>query len=92
MTGWAAGTDKAGGRGGHCSVGVVGRARGKGGGDGGTSTTAGDGGTGTAGMGGGIDHLTGTAGSCYNTVWTPTLCKPDTSDRPLFVFSSTYLI
>jgi hypothetical protein len=24
---------------------------------------------------------------CYNTVRTPTLCKPDTSDRPLFVFS-----
>jgi hypothetical protein len=21
-------------------------------------------------------------GMCYNTVWTPTLCKPDTSDRP----------
>jgi hypothetical protein len=23
---------------------------------------------------------------CYNTVWTPTLCKPDTSDRPLLFF------
>jgi hypothetical protein len=21
---------------------------------------------------------------CYNTVWTPTLCKPDTSDRPWY--------
>jgi hypothetical protein len=29
---------------------------------------------------------------CYNTVRTPTLCKPDKLDRPLFVFSSTYLI
>jgi hypothetical protein len=23
---------------------------------------------------------------CYNTVRTPTLCKPDTSDRPLYCF------
>jgi hypothetical protein len=37
MTGWTAGTNKAGGRGGRCSVGVIGRARGEGGGDGGTS-------------------------------------------------------
>jgi hypothetical protein len=22
--------------------------------------------------------------NCYNTVWTPTLCKPDTSDRPYY--------
>jgi hypothetical protein len=21
---------------------------------------------------------------CYNTVWTPTLCKPDTLDRPCY--------
>jgi hypothetical protein len=28
---------------------------------------------------------------CYNTVRTPTLCKPDTSDRPLFVFSFNLL-
>jgi hypothetical protein len=29
---------------------------------------------------------------CYNTVWTPTLCKPDTSDRPYLFSLSTYLI
>jgi hypothetical protein len=29
--------------------------------------------------------------ACYNTVRTPTLCKPDTSDRPLFVFSFNLL-
>jgi hypothetical protein len=29
--------------------------------------------------------------SCYNTVRTPTLCKPDTSDRPYY-FLSIYLI
>jgi hypothetical protein len=28
---------------------------------------------------------------CYNMVRTPTLCKPDTSDRPLFVFSFNLL-
>jgi hypothetical protein len=26
-----------------------------------------------------------TVSMCYNTVWTPTLCKPDTSDRPLLL-------
>jgi hypothetical protein len=29
---------------------------------------------------------------CYNTVRTPTLCKPDTSDRPYLFSLSTYLI
>ena len=29
--------------------------------------------------------------ACYNTVWTPTLCIPDTSDRHCY-FLSTYLI
>jgi hypothetical protein len=31
-------------------------------------------------------------GACYNTVRTPTLCKPDTSDRPYLFSLSTYLI
>jgi hypothetical protein len=31
------------------------------------------------------------ASVCYNTVRTPTLCKPDMSDRPYY-FLSTYLI
>jgi hypothetical protein len=30
--------------------------------------------------------------ACYNTVWTPKLCKPDTSDRPYLFSLSTYLI
>jgi hypothetical protein len=30
-------------------------------------------------------------GRCYNTVRTPTSCKPDTLDRPLFVFSFNLL-
>jgi hypothetical protein len=29
---------------------------------------------------------------CYNMVRTPTLCKPDTSDRPYLFSLSTYLI
>jgi hypothetical protein len=36
-------------------------------------------------------HTEKSEGSCYNTVRTPTLCKPDTSDRPLFVFSFNLL-
>jgi hypothetical protein len=32
------------------------------------------------------------AKTCYNTVRTPTLCKPDTSDRPYLFSLSTYLI
>jgi hypothetical protein len=34
----------------------------------------------------------GLIGMCYNTVRTPTLCKPDTLDRALFVFSFNLLI
>jgi hypothetical protein len=34
-----------------------------------------------------LDHA-----NCYNTVRTPTLCKPDTSDRPYLFSLSTYLI
>jgi hypothetical protein len=30
--------------------------------------------------------MSGRPRACYNTVRTPTLCKPDTSDRPLYCF------